>query len=167
MRGRKKKTESVNNEPDRILICIKKRLITLSGTIHTTSYSFFPPPPPSTHLLNVFPPSGSPPVHFQLQYITLLCASARYFQGSQLFATGDMCHRHGGETSRSISPLFVTDFVLRVSIFLTSLGHIASEIGRKGQSVNAQSDSRYITYIHGDFWQSIPTEKIFIGRKWE
>lgn len=50
----------------------------------------------------------------------------------------------------------VTDFILYVSIFLTSLGHIASEIGRKGQSVNAQSDSRYITEIYGDFWQYIP-----------
>lgn len=42
-------------------------------------------------------------------------------------------------------PLPVTDFILLVSIFLTSSGHIASAMGRKGQSANAQSDSRYIT----------------------
>lgn len=109
-------------------------------------------------------------LHFKSIYIPTTLYYTRTPTSSPLFVCVFVCvffWRCRITAAASIS-VPVTDFIPVVSIFLTSLGHIAPETGRKGQSVNAQSDSRYITQIYGDFWPYIlHTDAGFSTRKKE
>lgn len=121
--------------------------------------SFFHSFPPSVLTLNAsflllfYFSSGSLKVNFLLpsQYITLLCDNVLV---SRVRVVCLLYNNNVGSSCPISFPL--TDFIFCVSIPLTSSGHDASEIGRKGQAANSQSDSRYITQIYGDVQRYIP-----------
>lgn len=111
---------------------------------HTPLHPTHPTHPthPLTHSLNDY-----------ILFISPFLIPAWVFNISELIPSGTIMPQQPGERSPAHFAPHVTGFI---SILPCSSAGYASETGRKGHSVNAQSDSTYITRIHGGFRQSIP-----------